>query len=61
MKPASIRMSSKIKETNFRPPKYEIVTNVNAKGENDVNNIKRLLIEQIYSTVKWRKFKLYVR
>ena len=55
MKPASIIMSSKIKETNFRSPKYEIVTNVNAKGENDVNNIKRLLIEQIYSTVKWRE------
>ena len=32
-----------------------MVCNVTSKPENDPNNIKKLLIEQICSTVRWRE------
>ena len=55
MKPAAEIMVEKIKNTIFIKPEIDIVTNVTAKPENDVEIIKKLLIEQIYSTVKWRE------
>ena len=54
-KPAAEIMVEKIKNTIFIKPEIDIVTNVTAKPENDVEIIKKLLIEQIYSTVKWRE------
>ena len=32
-----------------------IISNVTAKPEKEINKIKRLLVEQIFSTVKWRE------
>tara|TARA_X000001036_G_scaffold357750_1_gene340095 strand:+ start:4621 stop:5562 length:942 start_codon:yes stop_codon:yes gene_type:complete len=55
MKPAAEIMVEKIKNIIFLKPEIDIVTNVTAKPENDVEIIKKLLIEQIYSTVKWRE------
>ena len=55
MKPAAESMSEKIKNTNFTNPKFEIVNNVKALPETEAENIKSLLIDQIYSTVKWRE------
>ena len=55
MKPAAESMREKINNTNFTKPKKEIITNVTAKGENDFKKIKKLLIDQIFSTVKWRE------
>ena len=55
MKPASEKMSSKINNINFRKPLLSIVSNVLAKPENEPENIKRLLIDQIFSTVRWRE------
>ncbi len=55
MKPAAIKMSEKINNTNFNEPKHEIVTNINALAEKKPDNLKKFLIEQIYSTVKWRE------
>ena len=55
MKPASKAMEDKINNTEFKNPKYKIVNNVTAKSEIDSNVIKKLLIEQIFSTVKWRQ------
>jgi [acyl-carrier-protein] S-malonyltransferase len=55
MKPASEMMKEKIANTNFNKPLFEIVNNVTAKAENDTNTIKNLLIEQIFSTVRWRE------
>ena len=55
MRPAAEKMKEKINKTNFKPPKINIISNVTAKPENDVENIKKLLIDQIYSTVKWRE------
>ena len=41
--------------TNFKNPKFKIVSNVTAKPEIDVEKIKNLLIKQIYTTVRWRE------
>jgi [acyl-carrier-protein] S-malonyltransferase len=55
MKPAAETMKEKINNIKFNNPKIEIVNNVTAKPEKNAENIKRLLIEQIFSTVKWRE------
>ena len=48
-------MKEKIEQTIFKKPKFEIVSNVTALPENDTSKIKRLLIEQIFNTVRWRE------
>ena len=55
MKPAAKSMENKIINTNFEDPHFEIVNNVTAKPERNSDIIKKLLIEQIFSTVKWRE------
>ncbi len=55
MKPAAKIMEKKIYNTNFNNPVFEIINNVTANPEVDPNKIKRLLIEQIFSTVRWRE------
>ncbi len=60
MKPAAEVMSSKINNIKFKNPSFNIVNNVNANIETDPNKIKRLLIDQIFSTVKWRESLIYM-
>ncbi len=55
MHPAAKTMESKINETRFNTPTFEIINNVTAKPEKNSEIIKRLLIQQIYSTVRWRE------
>ena len=55
MKKAAENMKDKIKNTNFLKPKPNIISNVTAKEEIDVNRIKPLLIDQITSRVRWRE------
>jgi [acyl-carrier-protein] S-malonyltransferase len=55
MKPAAEIMKDKIKDIKFKTPLFRIVNNVTAKPESDSNIIKKLLIEQIFSTVRWRE------
>jgi len=55
MKPAAEQMKELILKSNFKQPKIPIVSNVTAKEETGVENIKNLLIEQIYSRVRWRE------
>ena len=55
MKNALIKMKDKIENTNFLQPKPNIISNVTAKEETDVNRIKPLLIDQITSRVRWRE------
>ena len=55
MKPAAIEMETKINSTKFNDPSISIINNVTAKPEKNADAIKALLIEQIYSTVKWRE------
>ena len=60
MKPAEINMSKIINETTFKKPNFEIINNVNANSEKEPNEIKKLLIDQISSTVRWRESLIYM-
>ena len=53
-------MKDKIFKTNFKNLSTDIVSNVTAKAEKDSENIKKLLVEQIYSKVRWRESILYM-
>ena len=55
MKPAADVMREKINNIKFNNPLLEIINNVTAKAVSDSNVIKNLLIDQIFSTVKWRE------
>ena len=55
MKKAAESMKGKIENTNFLKPKPNIISNVTAKEETDVNKIKPLLVDQIISRVRWRE------
>ena len=60
MKPAAEIMKDKIENTKFKNPSFEIVTNVTAKAEKETQVIKKLLIDQICSTVRWRESLIYM-
>ncbi len=60
MKPAADVMSEKIHSTNFNKPDLDIICNVTAKSENNPDKIKKLLVDQIYSSVKWRESLIYM-
>ena len=60
MKPAAETMKEKINKIEFKNPIFEVVNNVSAKGEIDSQNIKNLLVKQIFSTVKWRESLIYM-
>ena len=55
MKPAAVKMKEKINSVDFKKPLFDIICNVTSQPENNAENIKKLLIEQICSTVRWRE------
>ena len=55
MKPAAESMEKKINLTKLKNTPYQIVSNVTAKPENNSDVIKKLLIDQIFLTVRWRE------
>ncbi len=55
MKSAAENMVEKINKVEFKKPKYKIVNNVNASAVDDPQQIKDLLVKQIFSSVKWRE------
>ena len=60
MKGAAEKMKDKIINTKFLNPSIDIVSNVTAESESNIENIKNLLIKQIYSKVRWRESILYM-
>ena len=55
MKPAANVMKEKIEKVNFKKPIFKIVNNVTADPEDNPETLKKLLIDQIFSTVRWRE------
>ena len=55
MKPAAEIMKDKINNVEFKNSSIEIIANVTAGKVKKSNDIKRLLIDQIFSTVRWRE------
>tara|TARA_B110000967_G_scaffold167942_1_gene176692 strand:+ start:457 stop:1389 length:933 start_codon:yes stop_codon:yes gene_type:complete len=60
MNSAASKMKEKIKKTNFRKPDYEIISNVTSQPTNNPEEFKELLVEQIYSRVRWRESILFM-
>ncbi len=55
MNSAANKMKKKIDIVNFNEPRFELVGNVNAAPVSNPNEIKELLVKQIYSKVRWRE------
>lgn len=53
MKPAAERLAEQIAATEFNAPQIPVVHNVTAQTESNPEKIKALMIEQIYSAVRW--------
>jgi len=60
MNSAANKMKDKIKKINFRKPDYEIISNVTSQPTNNPEEFKELLVEQIYSRVRWRESILFM-
>ena len=55
MKSAADKMIEKINEIQFKKPLFKIINNVTAEPIEEPGEIKKLLFQQIFSTVQWRK------
>ena len=55
MNQAAIKMKEKIEAVKFKKPDFEIVSNVTALPVSSPEDIKKFLVEQIYSKVRWRE------
>lgn len=55
MAPAAQKMANALADINIRPPIVPVVSNVTARAETDPNVIRRLLVDQITYTVRWRE------
>ena len=53
MEPAANRLAQDLSSIVFSSPQIPVVHNVTAATETDANKIKSLMIEQIYSPVRW--------
>lgn len=53
MRPAAERLADLVSSTPFAAPKIPVVHNVTAQTEINPEKIKALMIEQIYSPVRW--------
>ena len=60
MKIAAQKMKDKIFKTNFKKLSKEIISNVTAKPVNEIDKIKELLVQQIYSKVRWRETLMFM-
>jgi [acyl-carrier-protein] S-malonyltransferase len=61
MKPAAEKMRETLAQVTIRPPAVPIVSNVTAAETNEPEMIRRLLVEQVTSTVRWRESVLAFR
>lgn len=53
MKRASVKLAEALKEMHFNPARIPVYSNVTAAPETDPVRIQNLLVEQIYSPVRW--------
>ena len=60
MNTAAKKMKEKINSVVFKKPEFEIISNVTSAPNNNPEDIKKLLFEQIYSKVRWRESMIYM-
>jgi [acyl-carrier-protein] S-malonyltransferase len=60
MAPAAQRMATALADTNIRPPCVPIITNITASAISEPSDIRRLLVDQITGSVRWRESVLWM-
>jgi [acyl-carrier-protein] S-malonyltransferase len=55
MQPAAEAMAAALEEVDLRAPAVPLVSNVRAEAVTDPDEIRRLLVEQVTGTVRWRE------
>ena len=55
MKPAADIMKNKLSKINFKDPIIPLIYNVTSETIKKNDKIENLLVDQIFSTVKWRE------
>lgn len=60
MAPAAKEMNDALNQTVIRPPSLPVVANVTAQAENDPNDLRQLLVDQITGRVRWRESVLWM-
>jgi [acyl-carrier-protein] S-malonyltransferase len=60
MQPAADRMAEALAEVELKAPAVPVVANVTAEPVKDVDTIRRLLVEQVTGTVRWRESAAYM-
>ncbi len=61
MKPAADTVSETLERTAITPPLVPLIANVTADETSNPDTIRRLLVEQVTSMVRWRESVLYMR
>ncbi len=61
MQPAATEMEKALAEAVMNAPALPLVANVTASTVTDPNEIRRLLVEQVTGTVRWRESVLYMK
>jgi [acyl-carrier-protein] S-malonyltransferase len=61
MKPAADAVSEILERTALTPPLVPLIANVTADETSNPDTIRRLLVEQVTSMVRWRESVLYMR
>ncbi|MGE4313564.1 MAG: ACP S-malonyltransferase [Pseudobdellovibrionaceae bacterium] len=61
MQPAAAEMREALADTLINAPIIPVVANVTAQAETDPETIRRLLVEQVTGTVRWRESVLWMK
>ena len=61
MTPAADVMAKELASTQIQSPVVPVISNVSARPEQEPNDIRRLLVEQVTSKVRWRECILTLR
>lgn len=61
MAPAAQEMSTALADTDIRPPYVPVVANVTAMATSEPADIRRLLVDQVTGTVRWRESVIWMK
>jgi [acyl-carrier-protein] S-malonyltransferase len=53
MKPAAEALEAALADVDLRAPAFPVIQNVDARAADDVDGIRRRLVEQLYAPVRW--------
>ncbi|MCZ7591528.1 MAG: ACP S-malonyltransferase [Kiritimatiellae bacterium] len=53
MRPAAAKLEVELGRIDFKPTAFPVVSNVSAKPHGNPDEIRRLMVEQVYSSVRW--------